>query len=184
MNDLALFTAVRAALLAGLADNGQSAVPVIQLDQPTLQGRPSGPALLFQKIGGDRRYGWVKREDVPDPDDADVMIHRETQFYESTLQVEALGPPATSDGTALPTSTASDLVNLAAGILQGDKAMAALRVLGIGVLRVGAVRNPFMKNDRDQYEAVPSFDLVVTHEQIMLSTTPTATVGELIMARV
>jgi len=36
----------------------------------------------------------------------------------------------------------------------------------------------------NQFEAVPSFDLVVTHEQIMLSTTPAAVVGELRMARV
>jgi len=183
MNDLTLFAAVRTVLLAGLTDAGQSTVPVIQFDQSTLQGRPNGPAVLFQKIG-DKRYGWAKRTDVPDPDDATLMIHTETQFYESTLQIEALGPPATSDGAALPSSTASDLVNLAAGILQGDKAIAALRVLGLAVLRVTQVRNPFMKNDRDQYEAVPSFDLVVTHEQVMLSSTPAATVGELRMARV
>lgn len=183
MNDLTLFAAVRTVLLAGLADNGQSAVPVVQFNPGTLQGRPSGPALLFQKIG-DRRYGWTKREDVPDPDVPTQMIHREVQDYESTLQFEALGPPPASDGAALPTSTASDLVNLAAAILQGDKAIQALRVLGLAVLRVTDVRNPFMQNDRDQFEAVPSFDLVVTHEQIMLSTTPAAVVGELRMARV
>ena len=184
MNDLTLINAVRTVLLAGLAANGQSTVPVIQFDLPTLQGRPSGPAVLLQKLPGDKRYGWTKREDYPDPDVPTQMIHRETQWYESTLQIEALGPPAASDGAALPSSTASDLVNLAAAILQSDRAIADLRVLGLAVLRVTTVRNPFMKNDRDQYEAVPSFDLVVTHEQVMLSTTPAATVGELRMARV
>lgn len=180
MTDYDLFAAVRTALLAGLVANG-SAATVIQMDQTTLQGRPSGPAVLFQKIG-DQRYGWTKREDVPDPDEPTLMIHRETQFYESTLQFEAVGP-STEPGVT-PTATPSDLVNLAAAILQGDTAMRSLRVAGLAVLRVTAVRNPFMQNDRDQYEAVPSFDLVVTHEQIMLSTTPAATVGELVMARV
>lgn len=183
MNDLTLFTAVRTVLLSGLAANGYATVPVVQLDQPTLQGRPDGPALLFQKLPGDKRYGWVKREDTDDPDNPAQMIHRETQFYETTLQIEALGPQPVP-GAALPSSTASDLVNLAAAILQSDAAIASLRAAGLGVLRVTQVRNPFMKNDRDQYEAVPSFDLVVTHEQVMLSTTPAAQVGELRMARV
>lgn len=184
MNDLALLAVIRATLLAGLTRAGQSTTLVIQLDQPTLQGRPSGPALLIQKIPGDKRYGWLKREDVPDPDVPTQMIHREVQFYESTIQIEALGPPAPSTGAPLPTSTASDLVNLAAAIVQGDAGMKQMRDAGLGVLRVTQVRNPFMKNDREQYEAVPSFDLVVTHEQVMLSTTPAATVGELRMARV
>lgn len=181
MNDLALFAAVRTVLLSGLAANGQSTVPVVQMDQPTLQGRPNGPALLFQKLPGDKRYGWTKREDAPDPDNPALMIHTETQFCETTLQIEALGP---QPGATLPSSTPSDLVNLAAAILQSDAAIAALRASGLGVLRVTQVRNPMMKNDRDQYEAVPSFDLVVTHEQVMVSTTPAAQVGELRMERV
>lgn len=182
MTDYTRAVTIRTALLAGLVANGSSA-PVIQFDPLTTQGRPSGPAVLFQKVGGDRRYGWVKREDVPDPDEPTQMIHRETQFYESTYQFEAVGPPA-QPGVTLPTATPSDLVNLTAGIVQSDAFMAALRLAGLAVLRVTQVRNPFMQNDRDQFEAVPSFDLVVTHEQIMLSTTPAAVVGELRMARV
>lgn len=178
MTDYARAVTIRAAMLAGLVD-----VPVIQFDPLTTQGRPSGPTVLFQKTGGDRRYGWTKREDVPDPDVAGQMIHRETQFYESTYQFEAVGPSA-QPGVTLPTATPSDLVNRAAAVAQSDAFMAALRVAGLAVLRVTDVRNPFMQNDRDQFEAVPSFDLVVTHEQIMLSTTPAAVVGELRMARV
>lgn len=181
MTDYARAVVLRTAMLAGLVANG-SAAAVIQFDQPTAQGRPSGPAVLFQKLS-DRRYGWTKREDVPDEDDPDLMVHRETQYYESTYQFEAVGPSA-QPGVTLPTATPSDLVNLAAGIAQSDAFIATLRAAGLAVLRVTQVRNPFMQNDRDQFEAVPSFDLVVTHEQIMVSTTPAAVVGELRMARV
>ena len=177
MTDYARAVVIRAAMLAGLVN-----VPVIQFDPLTTQGRPSGPTVLFQKIG-DRRYGWTKREDVPDEDAPTLMIHRETQFYESTYQFEAVGQ-SPQPGVTLPTATASDLVNLAAAVAQSDAFMATLRLAGLAVLRVTDVRNPFMQNDRDQFEAVPSFDLVVTHEQIMLSTTPAAVVGELRMARV
>lgn len=182
MNDYDKAAALRTVLLAELVAQGSSAA-VQQMNQPTIQGRPSGPALLFSKVGPDVRYGWVKREDGPDEDDPTLMVHRETQFYESTYQIEAVGPPA-QPGVTPPIATPSDLVNLAAAVLQSDAALGALRLAGLAVLRVTQVRNPHMKNDRDQFEAVPSFDLVVTHEQIMLSTTPAAVVGELRMARV
>jgi len=181
VTDYARAVTLRTAMLAGLVANG-SAATVTQFNPLTTQGRPNGPAVLFQKIG-DRRYGWTKREDAPDEDNPDLMVHRETQYYESTYQFEAVGPSA-QPGVTLPTVTPSDLVNLAAGIAQSDAFMALLRLAGLAVLRVTDVRNPFMQNDRDQFEAVPSFDLVVTHEQIMLSTTPAAVVGELRMARV
>jgi hypothetical protein len=181
MTDYARAVTIRTALLAGLVANGSSA-EVVQFDPMTTQGRPSGPAVLFQKLF-DRRYGFAKRDDVPDPDEPTRMIHRETQYYESTYQFEAVGPSA-QPGATLPTATPSDLVNLAAGVVQSDAFMDALRQGGLAVLRVTQVRNPFMQNDREQFEAAPSFDLVVTHEQIMLSTTPAAVVGELRMARV
>jgi len=117
MNDAALFAAIGNTLEAGLARAGQTGVRVVQFNPVTLQGRPGGPALLFQKLPGDYRYGWIKREDVPDEDDPTLTVHREIQFYESTIQIEALGTPAPSTGTPLPVSTASDLVNLAAAIV-------------------------------------------------------------------
>jgi len=175
LNDI--MTAVRAVLVPKLPG-----VSVVQANQPTIEGREDGPAVLLYHIG-DRRYGWTKRQDTPDLIDPLVMVHTETQFYETRIQVGALGPQPSATQVP-PTTTASDLVNTAAGILQSDAAIAALRVSGLAVLRVTDVRAPYMQNDRDQYEAVPSFDLVVTHEQVMVSTLPAAVVGELRMARV
>lgn len=180
MTEYDLFVALRAALVAQAArfPNGTT---FVRANAPVVQGRPSGPSVLFFPVGS-RRYGWLRRDEVWDAD-AGRYVHREVQAYETTVQFEALGPPPVA-GVSTPTVTAADLVNTAAAVLQSDKALASLRAAGLGVLRVTDVRQPYMQNDRDQFEAVPSFDLIVTREQIVLDSTEAAYVGELRMARV
>lgn len=176
MTDAQLFTLFNVVLTAGLVEyfpTEAGAVKVIRDYNPTNAGRPGGPAILVQHVGPDVRLGSPKRESradgaLPNGQMRNVM----TQVYESTFQVNALTPV---DWTL----EAIDLVNLAAGIMQSDNALARLRAAGVEILRVRTVRNPKFRNDRDQYEASPSFDFTVTHEQIMLSQNPAAIVGEL-----
>lgn len=195
MKDNRLLREVRAVLLAGLADQGLSSVAVKQSFQPTNQGANEGPTVYLSKIA-DRRYGFLRRNDAwgytqttitnPDtglpilnPDTGEpitaegdlAMIHTEIQQYETTLQANAfwiVDPATMSDYTM----TASDLANAAAAILQSDATREALRAKGIGMLPVEDVRNPYFVDDKERFEASPSFDFTLTHRQVIISTSP------------
>lgn len=183
MRDRDIFVAVIAVLRTGMAMDGNT-LEIAQTDQPRAAGRPTTRALLLTKIG-DVRYGYPRREDVPDPDEPTAMIHRETQVYMTTLQINGMAKPPPVEGELDPDEpTASDLANQAAAVMQSDAAIKALAAAGLTISRVRDVRNPKFRNDQDQYEASPSFDLVLTHEQVTVTTTPAAIVGELRLASV
>lgn len=175
MTDAQLFALFNVVLTAGLVEYFPAYaadIKVIRDYNPTNAGRPAGPAVLVQHVS-DVRLGSPKRASQPDATLPDgQMRNTMTQIYESTFQINALSPV---DWTL----EAIDLVNLAAAIMQSDTTLTALRAAGVEILRVRDVRNPKFRNDREQYEASPSFDFTVTHEQIMLSRNPAAIVGEL-----
>jgi hypothetical protein len=90
----------------------------------------------------------------------------ELQQYESTFQISALSTQDPSNPNQL---TASDIANYAAWIMQSQATVAALEAQGVGVLKIGAVRNVPFSDDRQRYEFSPSFDFVLTHKQIIVS---------------
>lgn len=151
--------------------------------QPTQQGVTTNPAAFLFKIG-DVRYGFLKRhsEWVPDGSEAGgAMVHTESQWYETTFQISTL---VLQTATNVNQLTASDLCNTVAGILQGDAGREAMQAQGVGILRVGAVRNPSFTDDRDRFEYSPNFDFTVTHERVRLSTNPVVETFELDIKRV
>lgn len=159
MLERALYTLVRAALLAELP----AGVAVEQSQQPTTNGVNSGPTVFMQTIIPARRVGWVgRRESGP------AMLHEEKQWLETTLQVSALAwrAPESAEPTAM------DLCRMAADILQGDAGMALLGAHRVRPLRIGEVRVVYFVNERQQYEANPSFDVVLSHVQIREGATP------------
>lgn len=159
MLERALYTLVRAALLDELPPGTE----VQQAYQPLTTGVPTAPTVFMQTIIPARRVGWVGRRET-----GDGMLHEETQWLETTLQIGALawvGPESDAP-------TAMDLCRMAADILQGDKGMDMLGVHRVRPLRIGEVRNTYFVNDRDQYEANPSFDVVLSHVQIREGATP------------
>lgn len=139
-------------------------------DSPQTTGADDGPT-LYLTFTGHRRYGWVKREAIPDPD-ADVgMVRRETQQYETTMQATGLH----RQGVTRTAPTAQDVANFAAAVVQSDAWMDLLRAQGVGVLRVTEVRAPYFVNGEGEFEASPSFDFVLTHEQVTLTKVPEIT---------
>lgn len=148
-------------ITVGLTNAGYSGVTLKQANQPTQQGiNLTSPAVYFYKIG-DRRYGHVYRNDKWDPVSS-TMIHTETQQYETTFQISSL---VLQDPTNTSAYTASDLVNSVAQIMQSSNTIQTLWDNNIGILRITDIRNPYFVDDRDQFEASPSFDFVLTHEQ-------------------
>lgn len=150
----------------GLAANGFTDVVVLQSNQPTQQGIPTGPAVYFTKISN-RRYGFLGTYDKWDSDNG-TMVHTEVQPFESTYQVSAL----VLQNPKTPTQyTASDLVNEVAAILQSEKTVMTLASSNVGVLRISDIGNPYFVDDQDQFEANPSFDFTLTYRNVRVSTT-------------
>ena len=163
----------------GLIDAGYTGVVTKQANQPTQQGINTGPTVYFYKIG-DHRYGFLRRDDVWDEDTL-TMVHTEIQQYETTFQVSCLVLQNPSNPYLY---TASDLVNEVAAIMQSDKTRAILATENVGILRVTDVANPYFVDDRDQFEANPSFDFVLTHKQTRVTTDPVVESWELNINRV
>lgn len=148
-------------------------VGVLQKYQPTITGAPSGPTIFLHHVHS-KRYGVLGRQEVntPTPD----FTHLETQWWETTIQVGCTARRNPQDPNFLTLPSALDIVNVASDILQGDKGLALLAVQRVRPLRITQVRDLRFKNDSDQYEAQPSFDIVLSHVQITESTTPPVTV--------
>lgn len=144
-----------AQLNAGMTALGHT-VLITQANQPTLQGAVKADSMYFYKIG-DKRIGHPHRINRWDTL-AGEMVDNDVQLMESTYQVSALvRQPAPL--------TASDMLNDVAMIMQSDSFIKVLKANGIGILRIGEIRNPYFKDDRDQFQAMPSFDFIVSYNR-------------------
>lgn len=155
---------------AGLIADGFTTTIVKQSNQPTQQGIPTSPTIYFFKIYN-KRYGFLGRYDRWDTINSQ-FVHTERQYYETAFQVSALVLQNPSD---LTIPTASDLVNEVASIMQSDATRDILNSSGIGILRITDITNPYFTDDRDNFEAIPSFDFVLTYLNIRTSTSPQIT---------
>lgn len=149
----------------GLVADGFGEVLTQQKDQPTQQGIPRGPTVYFQKLH-DHRYGWVGAN----PQWNGSLEHNtEIQWHETTFQISTL---VVQNPLTPNQYTAADLANEVASIMQSEATQAILMAQNVGLLRVTEITNPYFQDDRDQFEATPSFDLVLTHLETRVSTVP------------
>lgn len=147
----------------GLALAGYNNVSVLQNYQATMQGVYTGPAVYFYKVM-DHRYGYPKIESVYDSIN-DVINLQESQYRETTWQFSALVTP---DITNTSSYTASDLINEVAYILASNSSNMSLQAEGFGQYRITDIRNPYFTDDRDRYEAFPSFDFTLCFLDIII----------------
>lgn len=182
MTDQQIMVALRAVLLP-LAQARLPAVGPITLKQnyqPSQQGANSAPTFYMHKIGPMHRHGWPGRRMVWD-EEAEVLRLAQAQVYEARYQFNALIRQATDSDAA----TASDMLDALASILNGDAVVDQLRAqYGIGVLRITDLTNPYVVNDRQQFEAEPSFDVVLTFAREVIEETPATATIELGIYRV
>lgn len=146
---------------------GYPGVIVKQTNQPTQQGVNTTPTLYFYKID-DHRYGTVRRSDNFDEIEM-IETHTEEQWYETKFRFQSLVLQKPSKPYGY---TASDLVNDTAAILQSSSTLKTLLENQVSILRIQDLTNPYFSDDRDQYEASPSFDVIFTHKQIRVITIP------------
>lgn len=165
--DSALIQLFLPIIKAQLIIDGFTTVNVVQEYQPTMQGVDTEPTLFFFKVGF-KRYGFLGRLDEWDAGDME-MVHTERQYFESAWQISAL----VRQNPATPNQySASDLADEAASIMQSDKTRNILNASNIGILRITDIVNPFFVNDHDNYQAIPSFDFVLTGLNTRESTNP------------
>jgi hypothetical protein len=170
MLENALMALIRSTLLDGFtAYSGYSDILVKQKYQPSTIGVTSAPTIQLHHIHS-KRYGVLGREEIntATPD----FTHVETQWWETTIQVGCTARRDPNDPNFLTLPSALDIVKVASDILQGDRGLALLAVQRVRPLRITQVRDLRFINDSDQYEAQPSFDIVLSHVQITESTTP------------
>ena len=180
MNDKQLAALFMAQLLPAMqATSGLSGVKLARSFQSRQQGANSSPYVYFVKVG-DHRYGHPERKDEYAAGSGD-FTHTEIQQYESTYQFSAWVPQDPKDVTGL---TESDILNIVSGIMQSDAIISAFNAAGVGILRVTDVRNPYIVDDHDQFEAVPSFDVILTHKRTSVSTIPAVATYESNFGRV
>ncbi len=180
MLDSQLNTLIMAQLLPAMqAQTALAGVSLARNFQPRQQGTPTGAYVFFFKVG-DHRYGHAYRRDLYDVS-GEVFQHTEGQVYETTYQFSALIP---QDPKVLTALTESDVLNLVSGIIQSDAILASFRAAGAGILRVTEIRNPYFVDERDRYEASPSFDIVLTHKRELVSTLPAVATYEANISRV
>lgn len=177
MLDKELTILIIATIKAGLAARGINGVAVMQGNQPTQQGVPTGPMVALYQFPS-RRYGWMRRADVwvpPVGEVAGYMAHQEVQKMETTFQVTALYPQLPENTGGL---TACDLANTVADILQSDAGLAQLRAVNAGIYRVTDIRLTAFVDDRDRFEYSPNFDFTVTHQNERVTMNPAVSTYE------
>ncbi len=154
----------------GLIADGFDDVTVKQSNQPTMQGINTNAAVYFFKVAN-RRYGFLRRFDVWNTNTRQ-FDHAESQYFETTFQMTALVLQNPLN-TNLP--TASDLINEVTSIMQSDNTRAILNASKVGILRVTELNNPYFIDDRENYEASPSFDFTLTYLNTRTTVTPLIT---------
>jgi hypothetical protein len=159
-----IITTIQGQLItAGLPNN----LIIKQAFQATQQGVPKVPTAFLYKIG-DHRFGYPQRSDVWNSGSM-TMVHQETQAYQTTFQMSALS----IQNPLTPTQyTASDILNAIAYILQSSVTVDTLEAQDVGIMRIMDIRNPYFLDDTQNFEASPSFDFVLRHNQIITSTSP------------
>lgn len=147
------------------AQPGMATVALARKFQPRQQGATTGPFVYFFKVG-DHNHGSPKREDSYNEVGA-LFDQMQRQLVETTYQFTAWIPQNPADTSGL---TESDVLNVVSAIMQSDAVLAAFRTAGVGIQRVTDLRNPYFVDERDRFEAEPSFDIVLTHYRNLSST--------------
>lgn len=173
MNDNALFTLILTVLNGQLADVGLAGTVIVKAYQDVREGVEASPLNAPTKSAYltklfDKRDGFP-REDYIWDDINEIEVRTQLQLYHSTFQLSALAVQTPGNTTQL---TASDVANLIAALLQNANTMRLFQAQGVGILAITDIRNPYFLDDRDRYEASPSFDFTLVHNQVLTKSVP------------
>lgn len=149
---------LRDAITLGLSDMPN--VKVLQAYQPIANGANTTPTVYLSRIS-DKRYGFNRRVSVDDFSGNQITTN--TQIIETTFQVNAWIKRSLKDVNQF---TANDLVHKVSAVLSTDETMTFLKGKNLSILRITEIRNPYFKDNNNQNEASPSFDVTVIHREV------------------
>jgi hypothetical protein len=172
MNESQLIALIITALTQGLSARGIRGIDISQDYQPTLQGQVTGPSISLSKVA-QRRYGFLNRVDSFNVA-TNQMIHTETQLMITTFQINAQvnTDPTTSKIDNPLGLTAGDYLQQAVSVLQSDYTRWWLKNNGVAVERVVEGRVTYFKDEKQTYEADPSYDCAFEWNYVFTFVTP------------
>ncbi|HAW0896327.1 TPA: hypothetical protein JLK53_004044 [Escherichia coli] len=157
MNEI--FRLIRSVLIAGFAEQGMT-VRVKQSYSEVSSGPPDVPAIIMHHIGTER-VGWQSRRGEVVNATGRVV---ERQNVAETIQFNAVLPFVKPEDETVDTPTVQGVLTLASMILQSKPMLDALKSAGMGMQVVKAIQSNYIQNEKEQWENVPSFDLVICHK--------------------
>lgn len=166
MKDNQLIDALATRLEAAIAAAGWNFL-VLQKNQPTQEGIPENGSVWLEKIA-DHHYGSMAISSSY-RSQTDDFLDTNTQVVETTFQISAF---SIQDVTDLTKPTASDILNHIRLHLQSIQTISIMRGLGLSMMRVTDLRNPFFVDDNERFEANPTFDIVIQHTRSVDFITP------------
>ncbi len=177
MIDADIQKAIKSILDTGLPAAGIANAVIAQSYNPTTQGPPLAPVVLFTKIFS-RRYGTQGRKYVYNPGSGD-FTKTETWYVADTYQINSLMNQDPVDDSSL---NAYDVVGTCAGILQTSETRQTLLAQGIGIRRITDLQTPGSLDDSDRYNMDVSFDFVLTYQNTLASIVAEAGVDGIVTA--
>ena len=174
-----LWRAIIGVLRTGLDVQGLNAIAIKQSFQPRKQGANSQDTIYLFKVTTKRVGSQGRKYEYNENNDE--FDGQENYWIEATYQ---LTPVINRDVSDSSSRTSYDIADLCAAILQSYDARKKLLESGIGILRIGDIRNPFSTNDREQFQQDSNFDFTLTYQQIYSTTVPVADPIEQDMQRV
>ncbi len=162
MLDNELFKLIIGTMTPQLQAAGIPGVPIAQADQPTQQGITTEPAAWLHKLG-DTEQGFPEKSYHFDSTSG-KEIYTQKQVYKTGFQLSAL---ATQDPSNTTQFTASDILNIMSMVLQSDVTIKAFSDVGVGILDIKDIPNPYFQDDRGRYEASPNLSFSLTHTRTL-----------------
>jgi len=157
MNEI--YVLLRQVLLGEFARQGMP-VRVMQSYAGVSSGPPDVPALVMHHIASER-VGWQSR-DAKIVDGESLVI--EKQNIAETIQFNAVMPFVKPEDETEDTPTVQGVLTLASMVLQSKTMLDALKGAGMGMQVVKPITSNYIQNEKEQWENVPSFDLIVCHK--------------------
>lgn len=162
--------AIVAILKQAFIDQGYPQIGLKQSNQPTKQGVPSTPYVFFTKVTNQKIGSPGRKYDNYDEPGRQVD-QTDNYWIGATYQFSSLIKQDITDEDSV---SAYDIMELTAAILQNISIIQQFRERGISIERITDIRQPFFLDDNDEFEAEPSFDVVLTYNQTITFKTPIA----------
>ncbi|EKY3117295.1 phage gateway protein [Cronobacter turicensis] len=160
MNEI--FKLIREVLISGFAAQGMT-VRVMQSYAGVSTGPPAVPAIIMHHIASER-VGWQSHQARRLAGKAEIV---EMQNVAETVQFNVVLPFVKPEDETVDTPTAQGVLTTASMILQSQRMLDATRAAGMGVQVIKPITSNYIQNEAEQWENVPSFDLIICHKLTM-----------------